>query len=149
MAAERADRIELPCDRARPALRQPVWQTIRGRVPARMESARVFGAFAVFVGKVASTRDFVIGGETGAIAVHLELGDRLAALSARLVDVAPIAELEPSHDPARHPLYDVGFGAGEPVGDMHLGVEGGAYVLHYDARLFSVERAATLARAFD
>ena len=45
--------------------------------------------------------------------------------AARLADVRPITELESSHDPARHPLYDVGFGAGDPVGDLHLAIDGG------------------------
>ncbi len=144
MGAERADRIELPCDLARPALREPSWQAIRGRAPG----SNVLGAFAVFVGKLAGTRDFVIGTDGGALAIALDPAESFAASCARIADIAPIA-IAPSSDPARHPLYDVGFGTGEPLGDLHLAVVAGTYTLFYDARLFSPARAAVLARAFD
>ncbi|HEY1552228.1 MAG TPA: amino acid adenylation domain-containing protein, partial [Kofleriaceae bacterium] len=144
MGAERADRIELPCDLARPALREPSWQAIRGCG----SGPNALGAFAVFVGKLAGTRDFVIGSAAGAIAVALDPTEAFAAACARVVDTAPVA-IAASSDPARHPLYDVGFGAGDPLGDLHLVVDGATYTLFYDARLFSPARAALLARAFD
>ena len=145
--AERLDRIELACDRARPALRQPIWQRLVARAPTR-DPAAALAAFAVFVGKIASTRDFVIGASDGAIVVPLDpagdvSGDGGSATSARIV------ALEPSADPARHPLFDVGFGDGDPVGDLHVRVVGAELVLDYDAQLFSDEQARRLARALE
>jgi tyrocidine synthetase-3 len=106
-------------------------------------------AFAVFVGKIASAREFVIGSEAGAIAVQLDPGEPLAAFADRLASVPRVTSLAPSPDPARHPLFDVGFGEGEPVGDLHLQAAGGLYVLEYDAQLFSDECAHRLSRALD
>ena len=70
---ERPDRIELPCDRVRPAIRNPTWTRLS------------FGgcdlaAFAMFVGKIANARDFVIGTAGGTVVVHLEVGEARAAL---------------------------------------------------------------------
>jgi tyrocidine synthetase-3 len=144
---EHPDRIELPCDRARPALRQPSWQRVTGRVKARESDA--LAAFAVFVGKIASTRDFVIGTADGAVAVHLEPGERLAQLADRLASAQRVTALTPSEDPARHPLYDVGYGAGDPLGDLHVRITGSDYALYYDAQLFSGERAHRLAKSLE
>ena len=148
MGVERPDRIELPCDLARPALRQPSWQRVVGRAPARPE-AEAFAAFALFVGKIAGTRDVIIGTQHGAVAAQLEPNETLAALADRLASAARVTELEPSQDLARHPLYDIGYGDGEPVGDLHVRVAGGEYAVEYDAQLFTAEHARRLARAFE
>jgi amino acid adenylation domain-containing protein len=136
------DRIELPGDRARPAIRNPVWRRIAGRVVGE-DLAR----FAVLVGKLANTRDFVIGCEDGrAIVVQLDPDESLAALAARLAAAGSVPfPGESAPDPARHPAFDVGYGAGEPLGDLHLDASG---ALAYDAQLFSAERAERIARAF-
>ena len=109
MVGDGPDRIELPCDRARPAIRNPAWA--RHVVRSRAGGADGFASFAVFVGKVANTRDFVIGRrDGGAIVVHLEIDEPFAALAARLAAIEPVYGLESSSDPARHPMFDVGFG---------------------------------------
>ena len=165
MGADRLDRIELPGDRDRPAIRNPVWQRIGGRTPY---GADRFAAFAVFIGKIANTRDFVIGrDDESAIAIQLDPDETFAALATRLAKLAPIGNLATSSDPARHPRFDAGFGDGEPVGELFLcttPVEVIAprssaprmsspslipidYELVYDAQRFSPERAEMLARA--
>src|SRR5271169_6667303 len=111
---EHPDRIELPCDRSRPAIRNASWQRIAARVGPIAEG---FAAFAVFVGKIANARGFAIGRVSGAIAAQLEPDESLHALAARLAATPPITGLSPSSDPARHPLFDVGFGDGDPLGD--------------------------------
>ncbi len=141
---EHPDRIELPCDRSRPAIRNASWQRIAARVGTIAEG---LAAFAVFVGKLANARDFVIGRAAGAIAVHLDPDESLQALAARLAAAPPATELEPSTDPARHPLFDVGFGDGDPLGDLHVRVASDGYELCYDAQLFSIERAKRLGSA--
>ena len=166
MGADRPDRIELPGDRERPALRNPVWQRIGGRTPA---GADRFAAFAVLVGKIANTRDFVIGRDDGsATVVHLEIDETFDALARRLAAAQSIAGLEASSDPARHPYFDVGYGDGDPIGDLFLcttprdvfasrtssprmsspSLIPFDYELVYDAQRFSPERADRLARAF-
>ena len=136
------DRIELPGDRARPAIRNPVWRRIEGRAVGE-DLAR----FAVLIGKLANTVDFVIGCSDGtAIVVHLDPDETLEALAARLATAGSVSvPFESAPDPARHPAFDVGYGAGEPLGDLHLDASG---ALAYDAQLFSAERADRIARAF-
>src|SRR2546423_716638 len=143
MTAERPDRIELPCDRTRPAIRQPAWQ----RITRRCGGADAFAAFAVFVGKIANTRDVVIGRADGACVVHLDPDEPLGALAARLARAPRITALEASTDPARHALYDVGFGDGDLLGDLHVRITGGEFDLWYDEKLFSPVRARLVARA--
>ncbi len=140
--------IELPCDRARPAIRNPAWQRIAGRLPL---GADLLAAFAVFVGKIANTRDFVIGcaNERGLV-VALDPDETFAALASRLAAAPPIDMPPASADPARHPRCDVGFGdaPGELLGDLHVRAhEAGAYELHYDGQLFTHELASRFARA--
>ena len=152
---EAPDRIELPTDRPRPALRHPAWQRIAGRVPAGA-TADPFAAFAVFVGKIANAKELVIGrpdGDgVGLVVVELDPQQPFGELAEALRDRAPVpvGALANIADPARHPTCDVGFGAGEPLGDLHVRVrvDVGEYELLYDASLFSAERARRLARCY-
>ena len=139
------DRIELPCDRPRPAIRHPAWQRISGKLAG---PADPFAAFALFVGKIANAKDLVIGRGDQLIVVELDPAMTFGELAAKLTETAPVTALGGASDPARHPTCDVGFGDGEPLGDMHLRVRDGEIELFYDANLFSAERARRLARGY-
>nr|HEX4313402.1 amino acid adenylation domain-containing protein [Kofleriaceae bacterium] len=141
------DRVDLPCDRPRPAIRSASWQRVPGRLPPNVDAPRALAAFALCVGKLANAREFVIGTPAGVVAIALAPDDTLAQVVARLA-AAAVVDVEPSTDPARHPTCDVGFGDGDPQGDLHLRVRAGAFELFYDATLFSGERAKRLARAY-
>ncbi|HUJ60961.1 MAG TPA: amino acid adenylation domain-containing protein, partial [Kofleriaceae bacterium] len=140
-----ADRLELPCDRARPAIRNPDWQRASGRIPPGCD---LLAAYAVWIGKLAATRDVVIGtGGDTARAIALDPGEPFAALAARLAATPAVTGVAASPDPARHPRFDVGFGDGEPLGDLHLALRGGDFELAYDANLVSPDLAARLRRS--
>src|SRR5262249_6751370 len=122
----------------------PAWAQLR--MTAR--SQHWLAAFALFAGKAANARDFLLGvsAERG-LHVQLDPAETLSALEARLQAAVPAAAAQRS-DPARHPLFDVSFGECEPQGDLHLRPGGGFFDLTYDANLFTPPMAQRLAAAY-
>ena len=68
-----------------------LWRRNNGvpRVAANVRPEEAFAAFAVFVGKIAGTRELVIGRAEGAIVVELAADEPLAALARRLSVAKP------------------------------------------------------------
>ncbi len=183
---ERPEAVELPCDRARPALKSPSYvQTsvrIHADVARRLTTRAIeremsplspyLAAFAVYTGKIAGTRDFLVGvgvlQGTAAVplVVHLDAQESFSVLTGRIDALAREASEHPQvsaeelvraldipRDPARHPLFDVGFGDQDPHGDLHVRIVlrselDAAFILTCDANLFSQPMADRLARAF-
>jgi non-ribosomal peptide synthetase component F len=186
LLAERPAPIDLPCDRARPAVRSPVHERVTMRVPsslaARLEHlarglkvrpmAIFLAAYAVFLSKAACARELVVGVALapGADPLPLpvrfaEVGLAFSTFAGKIDDLLPregerpvsldaiLAALAIPPDPARHPLFDVGFGEHVPHGDLHVRVAygqdaGTGLELTYDANIFTRARAERLLAAF-
>ena len=177
--ADSIEGIELPNDLARPAMRAPSLARVTARLPAsvamrlrrtaanRSPSAWAFAATAVFFGKIANAKRFVIGMTlqegVAPILVDLDPNETFAKLLARLdacvregsehalPEIETIVrKLAITRDPARHPLFEVGFSAGDQgaIGDLHVRFERDEAVdLVYDQLLFSAGFAASLLRS--
>ena len=172
--------IELPCDRPRLALRVASYERVATRLPAavaarlrraptnRSPSAWPFAATAVFFGKIANAKNLVIGMTQydGIVPVRVDLDPRegFATLLARLdsrvreggdhaltdLDVL-VRRLGIPADPARHPLFEVGFGDSESgiTGELHVRFDEDStgVVLFYNANLFTAALADRLLRS--
>jgi tyrocidine synthetase-3 len=154
--------IELPCDLARPAVRAPSYDRAVAQLPATVAArlrrtpghAWSFAASAVFFGKIANAKRFVIGlaQHDGVVPVRVDLqaNESFSKLLTRLDATAResgehaitdldaiVRKLGLQRDPARHPLFEVGFGEGEPAGDLHIRLLSDAVEIVYDANLIS------------
>jgi tyrocidine synthetase-3 len=178
--ADIPDGIELPCDLPRPAMRVESHERVLAKLPLavatrlrraptnRSPLAWPFAATAVFFGKIANAKRLVIGMTQydGVVPVRVELDPQegfstlLARLDARvredgnhaLTDLAPIvAKLGIVSDPARHPLFEVGFGDSESAvtGDLHVRFDedSSAVELSYNPNLFTLSSAKRLLHA--
>ncbi|WP_394834947.1 amino acid adenylation domain-containing protein [Pendulispora rubella] len=176
---KRPPALELPCDQPRPLIRNPSYARILNPVSselaqclaahARASSTSPFtvylAAFSIFLGKVAGTKDFLLGvglnGDVAPLAIHLDANESFLALVTRLDALVqqgaghrPVAmsellgALDLQLDPARAPLFDVSFGEGDPRGDLHVRSSDAGFELTYDTTLFSAPMAERMARTF-
>ena len=181
--AERPEAIELPSDLPRAAIRDPAYLRVTSHLTVAEtahlteEAARAgvslnaiqAAAFVVFLGKIASTRDFTLGRgtvtELAPQVIHLDAKEPFSSLAARLDAENPDGAAHPfevgaasralalSPDPSRHPFFGASFGGLDVTSDLHARVlrtdaARAGFELTYDASLFSVAMAESLVRAY-
>jgi tyrocidine synthetase-3 len=168
--------LELPCDKTRPAVRAPAYAKVTAplghavaarlrRVPSnRSPFAWSFAATAVFFGKIANAKTFVVGlaVDSGVVPLRVTLDAKesfqnlLTRIETRMRDDAEhvvtdvdelVRRLDLPRDVARNALYDVGFGPGAPTADLHVRFQPEDVELTYDANLFTAPHAGRLVSA--